>query len=270
MVSEILNNPDKIMQSIVDQKGMTMDELHDLVSKKIDKYGGLLTEAGAAYSIARELGVQTGFEPKPSKINELKSGQINVRLKAVIRQLYPINTFNSRNRQGTVQNIFLEDDTGTIKFVVWNKQLDFKQNQQVAIEGAYVKDNSSMLELHAGNNCKINLGEVIFPVTTPVDSDFTSLSKLQENKIVAVKAIVDMVYPAKDFKKKEGIGKLRSMTIKENGDLVRAVFWDDKASLIDSVSSGNIVCLYNFKVRNNNDELELHTTFNSKIEAKVS
>jgi len=80
MVAEILDNADEIIKKII-EKGMPEPELMEKIKAKQEEYGGLLTEAGAAYSIAREMGIEFE-EEKQIKIKELTDGLNNVNLTA--------------------------------------------------------------------------------------------------------------------------------------------------------------------------------------------
>src|SRR3989338_4385938 len=55
--TDILSNYSLIVERIVNRSDLTEDTVKQRIGAKIQEYGGLLTEAGAAYSLAKELNV---------------------------------------------------------------------------------------------------------------------------------------------------------------------------------------------------------------------
>lgn len=77
---------------------------------------------------------------------------------------------------------------------------------------------------------------------------------------------VAKMYDKREFQKSGGaLGKLRSFVIADDTGTIRAVFWNEKADLLDDVEEGDIVDMKPLNVRLNNNNLELHSTNNLEL-----
>lgn len=194
MVSQILDSSEAIIKKIRD-KGFTEQEIKDKVSKKQEEYGGLLTEAGAAYSIAKELGIEFDFEPRNEvKVKDLTEGLANVNLAVKVESAFPVREFEKDGRKGTVANFAISDDTGRMNLVAWNKDqkaLDaMKPGAQIRVLNAYVRKRNEALEVNVGNLGSFSV------VSEGKDDRRVKLKDLQSNSFAEVRAtIVDVFKP---------------------------------------------------------------------------
>ena len=195
MVSQILDSSAAIIKKIR-EKGFTEQEIKEKVCKKQEEYGGLLTEAGAAYSIAKELGIDFDFEPKNEvKVKDLADGLANVNLSVTIESAYPLREFEKNGRKGTVANFTVSDDTGKINLVVWNKDPNtlnqIKPGAQIRVLNAYVRNRNDLLEVNVGN-----LGSVSVVSGGKEADRRVKLKDLQNNSFAEIRAtIVDVFKP---------------------------------------------------------------------------
>ena len=94
-----------------------------------------------------------GELPKPSKIAELREGQMNVFLKAKVATVYIRKSYDN----GSYRRIELEDETGKIKLVLFNEQAEHAKRvlagDVLAITNAYVEGG----ELHLSPLSKISV-----------------------------------------------------------------------------------------------------------------
>ena len=194
MVSQILDSSAAIIKKIR-EKGFTEQEIKDKVSKKQEEYGGLLTEAGAAYSIAKELGIDFDFEPKNEiKVKDLADGMANVNMSATIESAYPFREFEKDGRKGTVANFTISDDTGKINLVVWNKDpnsLKINPGAKIRVLNAYARKRNEAIEVNVGNLGSISV------VSGGKEADRRiKLKDLQNNSFAEIRAtIVDVFKP---------------------------------------------------------------------------
>src|SRR3989338_1667093 len=113
-----------------------LNDLQDLISKE-----------GAAHIIANELNVKL-FDimsaSKSLKVNQVQAGLNSVNLLAKILNINEIKTFQKESRQGRIGSLFVGDETGTIRIVIWDETLislikDMKQGDIIKINNAYSK-----------------------------------------------------------------------------------------------------------------------------------
>ena len=195
MVSQILDSSAAIIKKI-QEKGFTEQEIKEKVSKKQEEYGGLLTEAGAAYSIAKELGIDFDFEPKNEiKVKDLADGMANVNISATVDNAFPFREFEKDGRKGTVANFTISDDTGKINLVVWNKDPSvlgqINPGAQIRVLNAYARKRNETIEVNVGNLGAISV------VSGGKDVDRRiKLKDLQNNSFAEIRAtIVDVFKP---------------------------------------------------------------------------
>jgi hypothetical protein len=195
MVSQILDSSAVIIKKIR-EKGFTEQEIKDKVSKKQEEYGGLLTEAGAAYSIAKELGIDFDFEPKNEvKVKDLADGMANVNMSATVDNAFPFREFEKDGRKGTVANFTISDDTGKINLVVWNKDPSvlgqINPGAKIRVLNAYARKRNDTIEVNVGN-----LGSVSVVSGGKEADRRIKLKDLQPNSFAEIRAtIVDVFKP---------------------------------------------------------------------------
>ena len=188
MVSQILDSPDAIIKKIR-EKGFSEEEIREKVSKKQEEYGGLLTEAGAAFSIAKELGIDFDFEPRSEvKIGELTDNLSNINLSATVERAFPLREFEKNGRKGTVANFTISDATGRVNLVVWNKDPELiksiKPGFKIRVLNAYSRKRNDVLEVNVGN-----LGSVSVLSEGQAEGR-VKLKDLQPNTFVEIRATV--------------------------------------------------------------------------------
>lgn len=138
--------------------GMEEDKVRKMIEEKVIELSGLVSREGAAYIVARELGLSLLKESKRQlKIKNLMSGLRSVDIVARVMKSYEPREFQKNGKTGRVANLLLGDETGTVRLSLWNDEVDLiekdniKEGDVVSISGGYVKmDNRDMPELRLG------------------------------------------------------------------------------------------------------------------------
>ena len=93
------------------------------------------------------------------KINELKPGMNNVDIKAKITELTePREIMTKFGTVTTLTEVTLEDDSGSIKLVLWGKRSEgIEKNQEVEITGGFTKEFRDELQLGIGRSGSIKV-----------------------------------------------------------------------------------------------------------------
>jgi len=135
------------------------DEIKKMIEEKQDELSGLVSEEGAAYIIARELGLTLLEEHARSlKVNDVVPGMFSVDLKCKIAKITDIRAFERNGTQGTVQNILLGDETGIIRLSIWNEEIERFQEFGIG-EGDTVKLNKILSKEDNLGNAELRLGK---------------------------------------------------------------------------------------------------------------
>ncbi|MHA1984933.1 MAG: hypothetical protein ACW967_11295, partial [Candidatus Hodarchaeales archaeon] len=103
-------------------------EIKKLIEDKQVKFKHQISEIAAAKILAKELNVElTQQRKKSTNINEilhLPPGSSDVSVKGVISRIYSILEFNRSQGTGKVQHIVINDNSGTIKLILWDGMVD--------------------------------------------------------------------------------------------------------------------------------------------------
>ena len=149
-----------IKQKILSSGKLSAEQLELKLKAKINELSGLISEEGAAHIIANELGVElVSLSSKKLKIKEVYAGMRNITAVGKVMRKSEAREFLKDNRSGKVCSLVLGDETGTIRVVFWNEQVDLlrtvSEGDILLVKDAYVKENNRDREIHLGNQGSI-------------------------------------------------------------------------------------------------------------------
>lgn len=255
----MLDNHEGIVKKIIEHSGITEEEIAERIRAKQEEYAGLLTEAGAAYSIAKELGVR--LESPKTSIASLREGMQDVSLLARVSAVYPARTFQKNGREGKVVNLRVRDSTGETALVLWNRNAEIAERLQkdsvISVTGAYVKNN----EVHTGFNGTVSLEDgCAIPLT---EERVTRLADVKPgmDPVVTFGRVTD-VQPSREYVRDGKTKKVASFTLAD-GVPRRVVLWDSNAE--KEIKPGEIVRLEGY-AKENRGETEIHVGWRGKID----
>jgi len=250
MFSEILK---KIMST-----GITEIEAKKLVDDKKTELSDLVSDEGAAYIVAKELGISIDNQ-KHLKISNIMSGMQSVQAIGKIIFISPIREFSTPRAKGKVANITIADETGSIHLSLWNEEIEklnaLQKGDVVKIFGYVKEDNQGAAELRLGRegsiekaDIEIDTGEEKPSLARNIISELSvgdyveiraSLLQLFESPPFFTvcpecgKSVKEPDYNCEDHGKIEPIQKLRISGILDDGtSSIRAVFFADQAEKI--------------------------------------
>jgi ssDNA-binding replication factor A large subunit len=150
-----------IIQKIKEKAGLSDKEISSKIKDKMDLLSGLISEEGAAYIIANELGVKVYDEPGNLQIKNIMTDMRSVDISGRVIKIYETRSWEKENRKGKVGSFLVGDDTGVMRVTCWNDKADLllglKENQTIKIEKAYTKENNGRIELHLGDKGNITV-----------------------------------------------------------------------------------------------------------------
>ncbi|MEM3586465.1 MAG: OB-fold nucleic acid binding domain-containing protein, partial [Candidatus Jordarchaeaceae archaeon] len=187
---------------------------------------------------------------------------------------------------GKVCSITLVDETGGIRTVFWDDQVEIAENLSegdvIKIEGGYTRANlRDEPELHVGKltNVVINPDGVKIDIKVTQQPQGTSqalsvkIKDLQPDmRSVNTGGRVVSVSNAREFTKKDGTsGKMVSFTIADETASVRVVAWGDHAETVSEISEGDIIKLKRAYTRTGlQGEVEVHLGRFSEVELNTN
>jgi hypothetical protein len=164
-----MSEKEKLLENLVEKSGKSKAELDSLISEKVNELSGLISEEGAIYIIANELGVRLEAErPKKDadfvKIDEINEPKTPVSFLSKVIRKYDLVTFSTeKNPEGRVQSLLVGDDTGVTRLVFWGESTDLLENIHdgdiLKIINAYTRENTNQerIEVHYGQYSDIEV-----------------------------------------------------------------------------------------------------------------
>lgn len=177
---------DAMVEKLCEHSKMEPDKVRQLIAEKQEELSGLVSEEGAAYIVARELGLNMIRESrKQLKVKNLVSGLRSVDLVARVVRVFEERQFERDGNKGSVINLLLGDETGTVRLSLWNqetalvKEGKLQEGASVKVSGGWVKtDNRDNLELRLGRGTIDVVDQVIeLPERGAIEQDFQSVKK---------------------------------------------------------------------------------------------
>lgn len=145
----------QIIDKIKDKSGLSLEDINSKIEDKLKQLSGLISKEGAAHIVANDLGIKL-FDQVSGKlqIKNVLSGMRNVEAVCKVQRIYDVREFQKGERKGKVLSMIVGDETGTIRLVLWNEQVDkalsLKEGDIVKISNSYVRENNSRKEIHLG------------------------------------------------------------------------------------------------------------------------
>jgi replication factor A1 len=277
---------DYYIKKIIEETGLSKNEINNRVEEKKKELKGLISDEGALFIIAKELGVNIEdqnrelLEDIELNISDIKPNMKNIVLVGRIREIYRINTFNRKDgSEGKVGSFLLHDNTGDIRVVLWDDKTEilkndkFDINELVKIINGYSKENNfSNPEIHIGR-----LGKIVL---SPRDVDYKKHPKISQKPIkieevnlslrsVSLKGKVIRKTPINTFERKDGSqGRVASINLIDSTGSIRITFWNENVNKIKNVEVGATIEATNLNPRQSNldsTKIELNTNRNTTI-----
>jgi len=198
---------EQIIDKIKNEGNISEEEIQQKIEDKMKQLSGLISKEGAAHIIANELGIKL-FEATSGKlqIKNILAGLRNVETVGKVMQTYGLREFNTNGREGKVASLFMGDETGKIRVVLWGAQAekikDIKEGTILKILGGYIKENNGFNELQLNEKSQLIInppGETIELKDTTV-SERKSIKDLKENdNNIELLATVVQIFDPKFF-----------------------------------------------------------------------
>jgi len=204
---------EEIAEKICEHTGLSRSKVTQLIEEKEEELSGLVSKEGAAYIVARELGISLLRESKKqAKIKNLSEGMASVELVARVVRISETRTFEKEGSSGSVVNLVLGDETGMIRLSLWNDEIDLindmgiKEGDAIRVSRGYVKmDNRGNLELRLGRGRMEKVEEEVkLPEAGGLASDFgivrrKPLSEAKEGETIETRACLVQIFRKNPF-----------------------------------------------------------------------
>lgn len=192
---------EKILEILEKKSGLSKEELEKKIKEKQKELSGLLSREGAAYLVAKELGIELK-ETSFLEIKDLVSGMKRINLIGRIFKISEVHEFERKDgTRGKVINIFIADPTGFVKLPLWDDKTELigdeiKLGDVVKIRNCFAKENIfGDVEISLGKYGIIEKAEKDYGLPSVQEMEKKFLRALHERK--EIKDLEEGVYEIK-------------------------------------------------------------------------
>ncbi len=183
----------KLAEKIAEEEDIEVDEVMKRIESKEEEYSGLISKEGAAHIVAKEAGLELMEEESGSlDIKNIVSGMNSATVTGKIERISDTREFETDDGKGKVANIILRDETGSIRFSLWNEEVErFIEEERIGvgdtikIENGYVaEDNREQPEIRLGRSGKLKEAEKELDVEINTGSTTESQGRMKIKDLV--------------------------------------------------------------------------------------
>lgn len=156
-----------MLQYLTQQRSdLTIDKLRSLIEEKKQKIGaGYLTEQGALFLVAADLGISLDQQKSPLRISDLYVGAKDVTLYGRILTIYSPRQFARKDNTETTKNrtmVIYDNDQSTIKIKLWDnkvqvpEEMGLRPGDMIKLSKGYVKSGlDGKPFINVGMDCQL-------------------------------------------------------------------------------------------------------------------
>jgi len=201
---------EEIKERIVEETGLTKEEVERKIEEKIAELSNLISPEGAAYIVAKEEGLDLLEKRDRSlKIKNIIPKMRSVEVVGKIIEISEIKEFETNGKKGKLQSAIIGDETGKIRVIFWNDKVDLVKDvgvgDVVRIKNGYTKANTfGIPEIHMGSGSKLIKEDLNIEISEIQEEKFGNifralverkqLNELKENDFAEVRACIVSVY----------------------------------------------------------------------------
>lgn len=274
LVTEVLRNkPD-----------LSRESLMELVLQKKKTVGsGYLTDQGALFLIAGELGVRLQHMVSSDlTLKDIQAGANDITVVARVLAIYPVSEFKKKDGSGIgrYRRVSLFDGNETNRLTIWEDNAEamklsgIEVDTPVRVVSAYVKqspDGRQTLNLGKRGRIEVILDTSLASKIAPLSSVTKTLDQVKEGEsVAAVKGLVVSDSRRSTFVRRDdgSSGSLTQFELKGPGTLqIRVVVWDGAG--LPEIKSGSEVVVTNLRQKKGRQgEAELHGDVGTMVRAR--
>jgi hypothetical protein len=217
----------ELLQKIIEKTGVSEEEVQKKILEKQRELSNLVSKEGAAYIIAKELGLDVFTKTKRRlEIRNVVPKIRDLKLTARVIRIFEPRSFSKEGKKGKVASIILGDESGNIRLSLWDNQTNIieslKPGMAVETFGAYTRDNGlGGVELRLGNKGGVRILEqcelpALEKLHKPSEIERKNITELKEGEPAELKASLVQVFETSIFY--EICPQCESRVIKEGND----------------------------------------------------
>jgi len=290
------------------KKGLSTEDIDSKIKEITSNLGGYITDQAALFFLAKEYGLDIltkesyreeldeleeiiDYDEFTVKISEIQPETTNIVLIGKVIKSFGVKVFARKDgTSGKVGSVLIQDDSGTIKVVLWDDQSDivqleaFQENVLVRVIGGYSKVNGNgKVEVHLSRRSKVefvlndanvsNKNSEVNPLSVNSELSIEDALNSKDRAINSISGEVSDIIEFKEINLKNGNKTfLFKFLLSDENSSITVLVWDlDATYFFKSVKIGDMLKLNNIFLKFNkfSDQKELIYTKKS-IVVKIS
>ena len=190
----------EIIKKISLSSGIGEDDVQKMIEEKRLELSGLVSQEGAAYIVAKELGITLLRKQERLKLKNVVPGMQNVDVVAKVQRVFPPREFSTPNARGRVMNILLADETSTTRLSLWNEEIERylpSEGDVLHISGYVREDNLGMPEIRLGKFGSLQKSDEEIVISNAAER--SAIADLAEGQFKQVIAMIANVFESDFF-----------------------------------------------------------------------
>jgi len=267
-----LSEFEELLEKIQEQKPeLTKQDIDDRIKQKIEKIGpGYLTEEGALFLIAKDLGISLKQTLKTEmSLKDIYVGAKDVSIESRVLNISPTKQFSRKDGSPfLLRTMTVYDNDSAVSVKLWDEKAnlpgieELKPGDLIKIIKAYIKSDlngSPTINVGSGSNIEATNKESKIRAVDELTIDASEVKENQSNLVVSGK--IDGSITTLEFTNRRGEpGKGLKMRLKGNDDATKGVvIWGKDESFLPKVIPQNAkVRLLGVRTKVGNQGLEIH------------
>jgi len=265
-----------LLERACKETGKAEKEVLKMVEGKKAKFSGLLTDSGAMFMVAKELGLEIDLQKqaeKKVKIAGLEDGLKGLEMPVRVLHVYSPKTYEKDKKKGQYCRLLVGDETGEISLTLWGDDVKRIEKEKIERGAALLLKNASVssyqgklqLGVPFGGRIELKpeLGEGTLPKPENIAVKVSDLGEGMEN--IDVFARVIRVFEVNEFQREGETRKVVNFLIGDGSGEIRATAWNDLAERVNALEPGELVKIEGGYTKKGLKALELHLGWNSRV-----
>jgi replication factor A1 len=194
--------------------------------------------------------------PHWTKTADLREGMREVNVAARVAYIGSERTFSRRDGSvGRVASLLLEDETGTVRLSLWEKDVDLIKDLKIgtilSVENGYTRMGLGAVGLNAGRSSRITINPEGVEVTSQKIEDKTiSIIDVREGQTnITIRGRVLEAPIIREVQTARGSATVASFRIDDTTGEARVSIWRDLIKEVEGLELGSLVRIENCNVR---------------------
>lgn len=264
---------EEMVDELKRRSGLSGGEVLKLIDEKKSKVGGgYLTDTGAAYLVASDLGINLNESgPRILKLKDLYVGANDVLIVSRVMSMGPGKVYRRKDGgEGAYRQIVVFDGSGVVKVMLWDERVKevegLKPDDLVKIRASVRsgRDGSPILSVGVRGSIEVLKEDVSLPTIEEITKE---LEEVKVGRHLIVRGYLESKPTLRIFERSDGKeGRMLQLYLRGgSGMRVRAVLWDWGGAVPD-IPQGSLVRLIDVKVKAlSYGEIELHGSEGTSI-----